>query len=416
MDENHMTDHHDGELSAGSAESRIVVAIGPDAAGCELVPVGANLAAALHLRWAAVHVETPDGSSGRGGAAVAEALDLAVSLGAAVATVPGATVAEGIAFYLQSAPASTLVMGFGARRGLIARRSIVEALRGLCPDLQLLLVPSASPAAAPERAAGNSATLSSYAYAALSVGLTVVLALALNWLTGVRFLSILFLFPVIVAAARLGTKPALFAALLSAVAFNFFFLAVRGLDPTAVQSLIMATVLVIVALYTGMTTAKLRGRVALSERSAQEHARIAAFALELTRVSDWAGTAQLICDEVSDIFDLRCVLVREIAGELEIAAAVPSDATLEPLDWAALRWAWSHAEAADGAAPELSAANWRFHPLKTALGTLGIIGLAREDGRDPVPSDRKVLLATLIAQAALSLERLRLEDLAKAAD
>jgi two-component system sensor histidine kinase KdpD len=41
---------------------------------------------------------------------------------------------------------------------------------------------------------------------------------------------------------------------------------------------------------------------------------------------------------------------------------------------------------------------------------LAVLGLARDDGQNPVPADRAVLLSTLIAQAALAHERLRLED------
>ncbi len=41
---------------------------------------------------------------------------------------------------------------------------------------------------------------------------------------------------------------------------------------------------------------------------------------------------------------------------------------------------------------------------------LAVLGIARDDGRDPVNAVQKLLLHTLIAQAALAHERLRLED------
>ncbi len=57
----------------------------------------------------------------------------------------------------------------------------------------------------------------------------------------------------------------------------------------------------------------------------------------------------------------------------------------------------------------LGAANWQFHPLKTSLGMLAVLGIARDDGQDPVNTVQKQLLHTLIAEAALAHERLRLE-------
>jgi two-component system sensor histidine kinase KdpD len=59
----------------------------------------------------------------------------------------------------------------------------------------------------------------------------------------------------------------------------------------------------------------------------------------------------------------------------------------------------------------MAAADWRFVPLETDLGVLALIGIARDDGGDPVPPNRAVLLATLASLAALAHERLRLEDL-----
>ena len=58
----------------------------------------------------------------------------------------------------------------------------------------------------------------------------------------------------------------------------------------------------------------------------------------------------------------------------------------------------------------LTSSDWLFHPLKTATGTLAAIGLARDDQGDPVPSDRLPLLMSLLNQAALAVERARLEE------
>ncbi len=114
------------------------------------------------------------------------------------------------------------------------------------------------------------------------MALTLVLAVALNLTAGVRSLSLLFLLPVIAVAARLGLKPAMLAALLSVCVYNIFFLdPVYVLKPRALQSLVMGAVLLVVSFYTSAVTSTLRSRVALSDRSAQENASLASFALQL---------------------------------------------------------------------------------------------------------------------------------------
>jgi two-component system sensor histidine kinase KdpD len=107
---------------------------------------------------------------------------------------------------------------------------------------------------------------------------------------------------------------------------------------------------------------------------------------------------------------LNVVLLNEHEGGLKVAAACPQTNELGPVDRAAADWAWARGEPAGADTGTLNAADWQFHPLKTALGVLAVIGLSRTDGRDPVEADRALLLSTLLGQAALAHERLKLEN------
>lgn len=396
----------------------ILVAIGGGSASNRIVWLGKSLADAFQTSWQAIHVETPNWDrDGESAARVSEALRLAAEHGASVATIPAATVADGLNIHIAHSATDQLVMGY-AKRGMRLpwHRPALEDLMRRRSDVVIHLVPTESSPTAFRRALlGESDPLIRYGYAAATVALTLLAALVLHWASGVRSLSVLFLFPVIAAAARLGIKPALVAALLSTIAFNFFFLVpAYVLKPAAIQTWVMGALLAAVGLYTGIITAKLRGRIELSDRSAQENATLASFALQLTRVSDWKTTAETVCNQVSALLKVRTIVFREVSGSLEVAAAIPEDVSIGPVDNAALDWAWLHGEAAGSGTTTLSAADWQFQPLTTSLGTLAVLGLARDDGRSPVPADQSVLLATLIAQAALAHERLRLEDLMRA--
>jgi two-component system sensor histidine kinase KdpD len=52
---------------------------------------------------------------------------------------------------------------------------------------------------------------------------------------------------------------------------------------------------------------------------------------------------------------------------------------------------------------------WQFHPIKSGSRLLAIMGLARDDGVPAVSADQLPLLDSLLDQAALALERSRLE-------
>src|SRR5581483_7275644 len=61
----------------------------------------------------------------------------------------------------------------------------------------------------------------------------------------------------------------------------------------------------------------------------------------------------------------------------------------------------------------LQPAEWVFHPVRSADSVIAAVGLARDDGMPPVDEDQLPLLASLLDQLALALERARLETQAR---
>jgi two-component system sensor histidine kinase KdpD len=79
------------------------------------------------------------------------------------------------------------------------------------------------------------------------------------------------------------------------------------------------------------------------------------------------------------------------------------------MEMAAAQWAYDTGQPAGRGSATLAASGWYFQPLIAGTHTLGVLGLAQESGRDPLRSDQLPLFASLVEQATLVLERLRLE-------
>lgn len=405
------------DSSASATRQHLLVAVSGSANSEQLVRDAHALAVALRLSWEAIHIETPDTSHGAHDEVVAaDALSLAAKLGATIATIPSPSVADGIIAHLRSSPAQHLVLGlaFAENWRLPWQHSLVEQI--VARDQQLLLHLRGRSDGAPKRArTGESGperrSASAYILAAALVAGTLIVAELLQLFLGTRPLDLLFLFPVIAVAARRGLAPALFAAALSVISYNFFLLSPQmSFAPAAPQNLVMIAVLAAVAAYTHGVTSRMRGRLRLSDRSARENASVAALAQKLARDADWRTTAQTVCEHVHSLLQVQTLLYREFEGELVVEAALPPATPLAPVDRAALKWVWQHGEEAGAGTAMLAAADWQFQPLKTSLGVLAVLGIARDDGRDPVRPEQRILLHTLVAQAALAHERLRLED------
>ena len=125
-----------------------------------------------------------------------------------------------------------------------------------------------------------------------------------------------------------------------------------------------------------------------------------------------AGTlGQTLCGEVAGQFDVDAVLLLpDQNGKLELLSAVPPESLLGPIDTAAAEWGFEHKEATGRGSNTLAASEWLFQPLLAGGEALGVLGVAKKDGSEPVRSDRLPLLMSFIDQAALALERVTLTE------
>lgn len=404
----------DSKLKIAHPSDERVCVLLDDSGDCgRLVKLGHDLAVKFARPWEVLSIETPDivavaSTDNEVGLALGEA----AALGASIHRVSGATTASALAQHLEGTASPHVVLAV-RQRGMIDRvrhDTLIEQLARSLPGATFHVFGGAQPVRRSRSWIASRSTPRDIVLTVAGVMITMAVALLLREFAGATYLSILFLFPVIAASARLGMVAAAVGALLSTVLFNLFFLA-PGLsaNPFAVQSWVMALVLIGVGIYTSWLTGALRSRINLSDRNAQESAALASFAQDLTRVSDWTSTAEVVCREINRMLGVNAIVARDIGGRLEIVGSFPESLSLDPLDEAALDWAWTMGAMTGSGSPNLAEANWQFHPLKTSLGTLAVLGISKGDGRDPIMPQQKVLLATMIAQASLAHERLRLE-------
>lgn len=258
---------------------------------------------------------------------------------------------------MAAVPFNHLVVGTptNAGRPRWFRRSTVSSIQGKFPALTLHIASASAPASAtfdPDVPDEVSAVVSKpdprhHLFALGLVAITLGLAELTSLLLGGRPLNLLFLFPVIAAAARFGLGPGLTASAASVLGFDFFLLQPRfPLEPTAPVILVTLVALLAVAVYTSLVTQALRNRVALSDRSAKENARIATFSQILARAANWHETADAVCEEFAGVLKAEVAVFREHEGRLQLVGATMKPLTWGPIDQAALEWCWDHGEPA----------------------------------------------------------------------
>lgn len=416
-----MLDHVRSHALAGSfaVGERIVVAVSELPVAAELVRAGKRLADALKAPWTAVHIETRRSRSltDDDRKQLSDTLALASRLGASTATVPAASVVEGLQSFARDARATQIVIGKSARPWWFEMRhgSIVDQLVRTIDDVAVHVLPGEPDAQAARRRAlavpGRWGKTSDYIWSLAMVVAMTALGRLLIEVIDLGNISLLYLIPVMFAAATFGVRAGLFAGLAASLAYNFFFLPPTGtLTVNNPENVISILVLLGVAVVTSQFAARVRAQADLAQSSARQNAALASFSRQLTAAPDRDALMQAICAEVGRLLDVRTVLLLPSADGPILSAAVPPEDRLEQIERAAAQWAMDNEQPAGRGSSTLTASDWLFHPLRTTRGVLGVLGLTRDDAREPVRSDQVPLLMSLLDQASIALDRMELEE------
>ncbi|WP_375271422.1 DUF4118 domain-containing protein [Sphingomonas sp.] len=408
-----------GGTWAGS--ERIVVAIS-ELPGCDaLVRAAKRVADGLRGPWTAVFVETPRAAhfTDAQHARVAATMTLATQLGGAVATVPAENVVAGIQSVLLDLRATQLVLGKSNRSRWFELRhgSVVDRLVRDTPDVTVHVLPmpaqvaDRSGARSTGRRAGQRDTAAGYAVTTTMVAGVTALASALFQILDLGNVALLYLLPVMAAASLFGLRTGLYAGIASSLAYNFFFLPPTGtLTISNPENVVSVIVLLGIAVATGQLTSRVRAQADLATASARTNATLAGFLRQIAAVNDPDTAAQMICDDVRRLLDVQVVLLDRASGaELSILAASDPAYRLDAMDGAAASWAFDTGSPAGKGSGTLAASEWLFQPLKAGDRVVAVLGVASDRTGSPVRADQLPLLSSLIDQAALVLERLRLQ-------
>jgi two-component system sensor histidine kinase KdpD len=411
------------------ARERILVCVGPNAGGEQLVRAAARLAASLKADWLAIYVETPRlqrlGAVRRD--ALLATLRLAQELGAATATLAADDLASSILAYARSRNVSKLVIGRSRRRALsrLLDPPLPDRLSELAADLDVYVVSRSVDEKPGQASSGTPAGLlletphdagwPGYGWAAAICAVVSLVAAAAQLVVDLENVIMLYLLAVVWVTVRFGRGPGLLASFLSVLTFDFFFVP-PSLSFTVrdTQYLLTFAMMLTVALIISSLAARLRYQ-----------ARIATFRERRTNAlfdlgKELAGaltTAQIIdigCRHLRGEFRAQvALLLPDARDEVHPARAGETAACLRSPDLGVAQWVYDHQEPAGLGTHTLPASPALYLPLRAPMRTRGVLALAPEEPRLIALPEQYRLLETFAAQIALALERVHYVEVAQ---
>ncbi|MGA8008926.1 MAG: DUF4118 domain-containing protein [Thiomonas sp.] len=406
----------------GAAEA-LLVCVGPES-GADLVRSAARLAETLHARWHAVYVETPALArlSEPRRATILKRLQMARDLGAHTAVLGGADSAAEVRDYARAHNLNRVVIGRSqatARWREALKPSFARALAHAAPDLDLVLV-------APERRAADRdsgdrisvrdvAGVSWLPYAK-ALGVSAAATVLGDALVGHFELSnivMLFLLGVVLVALRWGRGPAVLAAVLNVVGFDWFCVPPRfSFAVSDVQFLFTFAVMLGVGLLIGQLTANLRFQALVANQRERRTHDLYALSRDLSGALTVEQVIETGLRYIGRSFRAQAAIY-VLGNDDRLQRETDLSAASVDADNEVARWCLEHGEAAGLGTDTLPALPLLYLPLKAPMRIRGVLVLQPAQARLVQIPEQRRLLDTFTSQISTALERIHFVSVAQ---
>ncbi|HWG80643.1 MAG TPA: DUF4118 domain-containing protein, partial [Stellaceae bacterium] len=401
-----------------AAGERVIVCLDPSPDAANTVRAAKRTADGLNAELIALYVETQRHAllSEAEQTHLSEAMQLATQLGAEVVTAPGRTVVEEILTFARSRNATRVVVGKSRRSRWFEIRhgSVVDELVRSSSGLAVEVAPSGGkpqPAGTIDWLLGAPQSIGPYFEGLLTTALATALGVLIDSYVDLPNISLIYVVPVMVAAARHGLVPSLWVAALAVLSYNFFFLPplyrLTIADPANIVALFFFMFVAIVASALGTRT---RAQAQAARREARTTADLYAFSRKIAGVIDlddllWivvTHLARLLTAEVAVLMPDRS---RQKDGRLSLHAAFPPDSEFTDADLAAARWCWDAEQPTGKGTDTLPGGRWLFVPIRTSRAPIGVVGILSSGDQRALSDSERRLLEAVGNQAAVAIER-----------
>ena len=407
------------------AGDRVLVCVSPSPHSPRLVRAARRLATSLHAELVGVHVETTSSlrMSSLERERLAQNMRLVESLGGEPVTLRAEDGAAETVRYARKRNVTKIVVGKPThpRWRDVLRASFLDDVVRQSREIDVYVI-SGQPADAAAVAQGRPELGRRSAFeasGALAAGAVVVAATALGWYGfGHDLLPdvvMVYLVGVVVISMRFGYVASLMTAVLSVVAFDFFFIppyfsfAVSDLRHT-----VTFAVMFLVAVVISHLTRRIREQADSARGSERRTASLYSISRELGAAQGRARLLEVANRHLREVFDARvAVMLPGDDGMLEPVFAEPGTLDDGDKDLGVAEWVWLNQRAAGASTDTLPSARALFVPLKGSRGRVGVLAVYPSAQTRLADADERQLLDTFAGLVGSALERAELAEEAR---
>jgi two-component system sensor histidine kinase KdpD len=402
---------------------RLLVCVSGSPFSEQLIRATRRLAEELKAPWHTVYIETPgsDRHTRENRERVWQDLRFAESLGAQVATLTATSVPDAVVEYAARHNVTRIVVGKPSRSRWqdLLYPPIVDQIirRSSSSDVFVVRISSEGQQGRPQQTVKHHHHIHPFGYpaAALLVAAATLLCGLVSRFLEPTNLVMVYLLAVVVAAVRLGRRPAMLTAFLGVLAFDFFFVPPHITFVVAdTQYLITFAGLLIVGLVISSLVARAQERADVIRVREIQTASLYYLSRDLAVAADSVTVLQAVIRNVEEALNARAVIFLPEGERLE-QLATSDGLVLDSKEQAVADWAFRNRQPAGCGTDTLISANLIYLPLQTPASQLGVLGVRMEDELEYRSTESRRLLDAFATQAAMAIERVQFSHQAEQA-
>jgi two-component system, OmpR family, sensor histidine kinase KdpD len=409
-------------LGPWPAGERLLVCLTSSPLAEKLVRTTRRLADELNAEWFAVYVEIASRPEihQENRLRIGKMMQLVEELGGKAFTVAGHSIHEAVLEYAHKYNITKIVVGKSPRPRWQERLagSVVEQLIQHSGDIDVYVI-SGQPDLDQPPIPAEWQPHRPWSRYLVSLGM-VALATLLGSLARVNLepanLVMLYLTVVVISAIYLGRGPSLLAALAGVLAFDFFLVPPYLTFAVSDTQYVLTFVgLFVVSLVISTLTTQVREQAEAAIRREAQTSVLYNLGKDLTSAIGLEQVSAIIIEHIVQIFGRQVAIFLPENGRVKLYAA-SQGYTPDENDLAVATWTFQHDQPAGRGTDTLPAAQLRCHPLKTARGLVGVLGVRPVGESALLTPEQRQTLTAFANQAALAIERDRLAEQAHQAE
>ncbi len=380
-----------------------------------LIRTTRRLADETKAPWHTVYIETPGGGRHlrENREQVWRYLRLAESLGAKVATLTATSVSESLIDYAVKNNVTKIVVGKPTkpRWREFLQPPLVDQIIRLSGTIDVYVVSIADTVKKTET--GVVRPRKPVPWSGYMKSLFLVMAASAACELVRPFLAptnlvMIYLLAVVLAATRLGLKPAILTAFVSVLAFDFFFVPPRFTFAVSdTQYLLTFAALFTVGVVISTLVSQARERAEAIRQREVQTSSLYYLSRDLAAAGDVEGILQAVIKNVEESLEARLAVLLSEGEHLQIKAA-SHGLHLDIKELAVADWSFRNRVPAGRGTETLISAGLLYLPLQTTAGVLGVFGIKLKSEADFESPEQRRLFNAFAAQAALAIERVQL--------